>query len=59
MRAPLWAVERACTRKRSYATRAKARAGKALAEERHGKKLRIYHCAHCGGWHLATRKEPA
>ena len=59
MQTPLWLVEKACTTKRHFATRAKARAGKTLAEERHGKKLRIYQCRICGGWHLATRKEPA
>ena len=56
MSAPLWLVERGCTRKRWYRTAAEARQGKAQAERCQAKKFRIYRCPWCGGWHLTTKK---
>ena len=57
MHAPLWLVEKGCTRKRWYATKAQARAGRDQVARATNKKYRIYRCPWCGGWHLTTKKE--
>ena len=56
MRAPLWLVARGCTTKQRWSSKARARAARDVAARRHGKRFRVYHCAWCGWWHLATRK---
>ena len=57
MQAPLWLVERGCTRKRWYATKAQARAAREQTSRLTGKKFRIYRCPWCDRWHLTTKKE--
>ena len=57
MQTPLWLVERGCTRKRWYASKAQARAGKQRAERVGKQHYRIYRCTWCGGWHLTTKKD--
>jgi len=56
MRAPLWLVERACTRKRVYTTKAQAKQAKQAMAAKAQRPFTIYQCPHCGWWHLATRR---
>ncbi len=59
MLTPLWLVEKSCTNKRWYGTKAQARAGRQRAERVGKQKYRIYRCSFCERWHLTTVKDNA
>lgn len=43
-----------CADKLAFDTPKEARANATVAAYRYGTKLRIYHCRHCGLWHLSS-----
>lgn len=47
--------ERACERKKRYASRADAEEAARLCAEHGRRGLRCYKCSYCGGWHLTSK----
>ena len=47
---------RACTNKRRYVDRDEVEHS-LVYWKRRGHRYTIYHCHHCGGWHLSKKKE--
>ena len=47
--------ERACDRKKRYASRADAEEAARLCAEHGRRGLRCYQCPYCGGWHLTSK----
>lgn len=45
-----------CERKRRYVNRQEARRARAAYRTRQHYKLDVYHCAHCGGFHLGRSR---
>lgn len=48
------AEEFPCQEKLSFETKEAAEGAAVYAEHRHGAKLKVYQCKHCGLWHLAS-----
>jgi hypothetical protein len=44
-----------CADKLAFDTSAEARAAANVAAYRYGTKLHVYHCQHCGLWHLSSQ----
>jgi hypothetical protein len=44
-----------CTEKMAFDTKKAAQDAARMAYYRHGSKLKVYKCRHCGLWHMATR----
>ena len=51
--------ERACDRKKRYATRADAEEAIRLCAEHGTRGLRCYKCSYCGGWHPTSHPREA
>ncbi|HVS58156.1 MAG TPA: hypothetical protein VHD60_00245 [Candidatus Saccharimonadales bacterium] len=47
-------AELPCQDKLAFDTEKQARAAATTAEYQHGTKLKVYHCRHCGLWHLSS-----
>jgi hypothetical protein len=43
-----------CEGKLRFATQKEANAAATVARHRYGSKLKVYHCLHCGWWHLSS-----
>lgn len=43
-----------CQEKANYSNQKDAEAAAVVAKYRHGNKLKVYKCRHCGLWHLAS-----
>lgn len=52
----LYSAARGCLSKRRFASKRKARISADKAEIRSGAKLGVYHCRHCGGWHMTSKR---
>ncbi len=52
-------VERACTSKRKFDSKKEAKSEAARARGSTGKRLAVYECQYCHGWHLAKKKTNA
>lgn len=46
-----------CTRKTSYVSKRQAEIEAEKLEAQNGKKLRVYSCKHCSGFHLTHKEE--
>ena len=46
-----------CADKLAFDTKRDAAAAASVAEYRYGSKLRVYHCRHCGLWHLSSNTD--
>jgi predicted butyrate kinase (DUF1464 family) len=47
-------MELPCKEKLSFKTKEAAEGAAVYARHRHGTKLKVYQCKHCGLWHLAS-----
>ena len=50
-----WHAVTSCKSKRRYATADEADAGRFAKQQASGKKLRMYLCRYCWGWHLTRQ----